>query len=257
MLLYLKIAKFSFNVFFTYPIELIANFLKRILSTIFVVVLWIIAYNSGAQVDIKMLIPYYFIASGVAEITMSQYGQFGRNLGKLIKSGNISNILIKPVNSILFIFSSAIGESGTRLIFGILMVIIGMLIDSSMTLSKVILFIVFLILSISVSFAFNMFEGIIFFYVPEAGGFRSTINHLKNILGGLMVPLYVFPVAIKNIIEFLPFASMVYYPAHVQNINSDEIIKFILVGIFWSVVLNFIAIKWWNKALKNYDAVGI
>ncbi len=227
------------------------------MATLFIILLWVAIDQSGGTVDLKTIIPYYFIASGVAEITMSYFGLFGRSLGGLIKYGTISNILIKPINPLLFIYAQSLGENGTRIILGFAMVFIGFALDSKLTVEKFIIFILFLILGIIVSFAFNVYEGIIYFFIPEAGGFRSTINHIKNILGGWMVPLYVFPNGARQIIELLPFATGVYYPSHSLNMDMNQAGVFFISGIFWCVILNFLAYKMWNRSLRRYDAVGM
>lgn len=80
-----------------------------------------------------------------------------------------------------------------------------------------------------------------------------------RILTGTMVPLYMFPSPLREILRFSPFPSMVYLPANSLSFtqNTGEIITDLAIGIFWGITLNLAAFSFWHYSMKKYEAVGI
>ena len=81
MTVYFDIIRFSFLRFFTYPYEIVASVLKRVVEIAFLALFWsIYIKSSGISVSISQIIAYFLIAMGVADLTMARWGALSSQL---------------------------------------------------------------------------------------------------------------------------------------------------------------------------------
>ena len=260
MTVYFDIIRFSFLRFFAYPFEIFATTLKRVLEIAFLIIFWTIYIkSSGVQVSIAQITAYFLIAMGVADLTMARWGVLGSTIGNQVKSGGISNYIIKPTKLIPTLYATALGRNGMRLILAVINIIIGHWLMPPKSIFIIIVFLLFLFNAWAISFAYNILEGSLFLHFTDASGIRNSLQNFIRILTGTMVPLYMFPSPLKEILRFTPFPSMVYLAAN--SISSvlvpGEVIIDLCIGIFWAIFLNFIAFSFWSYSMKKYEAVGI
>lgn len=260
MAIYLDIIRFSFLRFFAYPREIIASILKRIIEILFLILFWsLIVKSSGGQIDISQIISYFFISMGIRDLVMSHWGPFGGELGREIKSGDINKYLIKPVSIIPTLYSLSFGRNGIRVILALLNLVIGIVIFPPKNLVSILLFVIFFISAWWISFAYNLFQGTLYFYLTDAGGVRNAINNFIRVFSGEMVPLFFFPFTLGQIVRFSPFPSMVYGPtiALSTSIIDKNVLLNIGITIFWAISLNIFVYLFWKRSIKNYEAIGI
>lgn len=110
-----------------------------------------------------------------------------------------------------------------------------------------------------IAFAYNLFEGTLFFHSADASGIRNSVAHVIGIFSGIMIPIYLFPDWLEKIVKLTPFPSMVFGPVNALNTKtlSTDIIFDLGVAIFWSIALNLLAYYFWQRSTKKYEAVGI
>jgi len=119
-------------------------------------------------------------------------------------------------------------------------------------------FLLSMILALGVIVAFSMLIYISVFYTLSASGMRFIIAVLADFLAGGTVPLPFFPAPIRAVVELLPFAAMQNMPLRIYsgNISGGDVVKGILLQIFWLVVLILIGKLAMNNALKKVVAQG-
>lgn len=261
MTVYFDIIRFSFLRFFSYPFEIIASVLKRVFEVIFLIMFWTIYIkSSGATVSITQITAYFLIALGVADLTMARWGALSSTIGNQIKSGQISNYIIKPTRLIPTIYAISLGRNGLRLLLAVINIVLGLYLMPPKTPLSFLIFILFLVNAWAISFAYNVLEGTLFLHFTDASGIRNSLQNFIRILTGTMVPLYMFPSPLKEILRFSPFPSMVYLPANALS-SSAPILSSLAtdlgIGLLWGIVLNFLAFSFWNYSMKKYEAVGI
>jgi ABC-2 type transport system permease protein len=260
MTIYLDIIRFNFLRFLAYPTEIWAAVIKRILSTGFLIIFWsIIARSSHNTISFVPLLSYFLISSAVNDALSAQSLQFGGYLGELIKGGRITTLLIRPLQIIPYLYSSSLGERSLGLILSSISFVIGILISPPANTFSVLLFIIFLALAAIISFAINLLVGIFYFYSPEARNFLYTFGHVIKVLSGAIVPLTFFPTHIRSIVLLSPFPGMVFTPVTALHISTLDaaIVQNLTINFIWATVLLIIALAWWKKAIRNYDAIGI
>ncbi len=110
---------------------------------------------------------------------------------------------------------------------------------------------------IAVGIAYNVMVATIYFFIGDASGIDNSINHIVRLFTGLMIPLYLFPQHIQEIIRYLPFPFMSYVPASVLTDFDHFDLGFVLVGIIWAGTLLILSLAFWKYAIKHYEAIGI
>ena len=260
MTVYFDIIRFSFLRFFAHPFEIIATTLKRVFEILFLIIFWTIYIkSSGAQISITQITAYFLIAMGVADLTMARWGALSSQIGNQVKSGGISNYIIKPTKLIPTLYAISLGRNGMRLILAAINILVGLWIMPPKSIFTLLVFALFFINAWAISLAYNILEGSLFLHFTDASGIRNSLQNFIRILTGTMVPLYMFPSPLKEILRFTPFPSMVYLAAN--SISSilipREVFIDLCIGVFWAITLNFIAHSFWNYSMKKYEAVGI
>lgn len=260
MSIYFDIIRFSFLRFFAYPYEILASVFKRAVEILFLILFWsLIVKGSDGQINISQIISYFFISMGIRDLVMSHWGPFGGEIGDQIKKGSISNYLIKPVSIIPTLYSISFGRNGMRVLLAIVNLIIGLIIFPPKSLISIGLFIIFFVTAWSIAFAYNLFQGTLFFHLTDASDVRHVLNNFVRVFSGEMIPLYLFPLAIGQFVRFTPFPSMVYGPTIALSTNfiNQEVVINLGISIFWAIFLNIIVYIFWKKSIKNYEAIGI
>lgn len=259
-MLYFNIIQFSFLRLLAYPIDILVKFVRQIIGIVFLIYFWTLFSQSGNfQYDLRYFASYFLIATGISILIMNQWGEFEGYIGRSVKTGFMSNYLLRPYNTLKYLHAMAIGAKGVDMFFGVLYISVGILIQPKLDLLTMFIFLIFFVLAYAISFAINIITGTIYFHVPIGNGILNAINHTKWILSGLLVPIILFPEPFKTIVFASPFPWLVFGPINVlkNNPSAEEIMFGLLVALFWSILLNLVAIKFWNFSTKKYEAVGI
>jgi ABC-2 type transport system permease protein len=259
-MIYWDIVRFSFLRFFSFPLEMFSQIIKRVIELLFLILFWSLVIKSGGiNVTLPQIVSYLLIATGVADLAMSRWGQFSSFVGNQIKTGQLSNYLLRPQSLVPNLYAVSLGRSGLKMMLAVVNIIVGLFIFPPHSYISYLLFFAFMINALVISFGYNILESTLFFYFTEANGIRNTVQHVMRIVSGGMIPLYLFPSTFRNIINLTPFPSMVYGPtiALSTSVVNQEVIRSFIVGIFWSVIFNILAYFVWQRSIKHYEAIGI
>jgi ABC-2 type transport system permease protein len=231
MLLYISIAKFAFLKYFMYPLEIIVYIFRYALRIGFIVLFWNILAQ-GNNLDSKALLSYFLLSTAISDIIMSDNTNLGRSIRKAVQRGEINNILIRPVKVIQYYYAETIGNMGTRLLIALITLIIGLILSPPQTVTSLVF--------------------------TEVSGIKNAMHHVTRVLSGQMIPLSFFPEFTRNILLLTPFPIMIFGPINALSIIEIDINVFIRIalGFFWCILLNYLVILFWKKAIRSYDAAG-
>src|SRR5687768_6957952 len=111
--------------FRAFPLELFASLSARLIEATLYITFWLLVgtLSSNQNIDPVDVISYYLIISGLTPFFYSGFG-IGSQTIKLIKSGELNQTLIRPVNPIFFPWALRTGRNLVNLIFGLVQVII-------------------------------------------------------------------------------------------------------------------------------------
>ena len=260
MQLYARVAWFSFSSFITYPFELLASLLKPFVGLGLQLVFWaIVVASAPGTISYRSLVAYFLIGTGITTLVLANDFKFGSFLARAIKFGTINSKLIKPVSVPQYVLAECLGQMGVRWLVAAGFVISGMLIQPPRDVVSLGIGLLLLVEAACVSYGLNLAIGTVAFYTTEASGIKNVVTHISGVFSGLIVPLALFPPLLRGIALWLPFAALTYAPASVLSHSSfaTDPLMSLLRGGLWSVVLVVGARWWWQRSLRNYEAVGL
>lgn len=185
-----------------------------------------------------------------------------RLIGDEIKEGSLSMYLTRPVSYLRYWFSLFLADRFFEfLVRSSLILAFLVLVPTLFTFpsaGKLIVFFAFLPLALFLNFVFNLLLALLAFWVTDVRLFSTFVDLLVGFLAGSLVPLEMFPAAVRNISYFLPFQYTLYFPIKIYqgSLGPSQIATGVFVSLLWIgfllVVLNYL----WNKGLKRYEATG-
>ena len=261
MRFYLDIIKFNFLQELAYPVEILARIIRRLVGIGFLVLFWFaISRTNNNLFNFRQILSYFLIAEGVEDLTFTSAGGWEKDIRKIIRTGLLSNYLIKPINILRFWFTAYVGQRTTITVWGLITLFIGVYICPPQNFIAIPLFLISLLFTIATGAGLNLIVGILTFYSPySSGGISNVVLHITNILSGHLIPLTYFPNLIKKIAFFSPFPVLTFFPVSILQQGGFDKDTFIKLGLSlcWAVILLTLGNISWRRALKNYDGVGI
>lgn len=253
MNIYLEVIRFNFLKFLTYPTEIASTIFRRVMEVGFLILFWQIALNKPSS-EIRPLIAYFLIAQSVSLLVMARRTEFGTQMRKLIKYGNLNYYLTRPMKIIPYIYASTVGNQGLSIGLSILLIIIGIIIDPPQKMANILAFLAMIPLAAMIAIAFNLVEAIVAFYIVDSSPISAAVRRIIEVFSGAIAPLSYFPNSVRAILEKSPFPSMVFGP--VNSLYEGGNWQVFLTSIGWAVGLNLVIYWWWRRAVKNYEGIG-
>lgn len=260
MRLYIEIFKFSLLEEFSYPIEIIAFTIRKLINLGFLILFWFVISSSNPDTfTFQHIVAYFLVSEAIQDLTFTTRGRFGREIQKIIKSGSLSNYLVKPVHLLRFLYASFIGGRTSVTTYALLTLLLGIYLYPPKEPINLLLFPISLVLTAVTGVGINVFLGTLGFYSPEAGSIKNVYEHVSKILSGSLIPLSYFPLFVRNIGTFTPFPVLSYFPTTILQEGGLNNETFLGLGLsaFWAIFLLITSNLVWKKALRNYDGIGI
>lgn len=256
----MDIIKFNLLEEFAYPLEILAFIIRKLINLGFLLLFWFVISSTNSDIfTFKQIVSYFLISEAVQDLTFTTGGRFGRDIQKKIKGGLLSNYLVKPIDTLRFLYASFVGGRTSVAMYALVTLVIGIYIFPPMDPISLLLFPISLVLTTLTGAGINIFIGIIGFYSPEAGSIKNVYVHISKIMSGALIPLTYFPVLIRNVASFTPFPVLAYFPVSILQeggLNYDTYIK-LGMSAFWAIFLLITSNICWKKAIRNYDGIGI
>lgn len=196
----------------------------------------------------------------VAEVMMLSATSLLRQVESDVKSGQIAYLLVRPVDYVLYQASYYLGETMVNVAMNaavggaIAAVLAG---PPPATLSSALQAVVLLLLAIATQFSFLMAIGLLAFFVEECRPFYWIYSKLVFTLGGLFLPMDIYPRAFRLLAEALPFKSVTYGPARAFVGGSPGLFaNLVLTGAAWVIVLAFVLAWEYREGVKRVNANG-
>jgi ABC-type uncharacterized transport system permease subunit len=103
----------------------------------------------------------------------------------------------------------------------------------------------FIITGTIISLNFNILIGCLSFYSPNADGMRNAINHILRIVSGSLIPIFLLPLLLKNIILLTPFPAIAFLPVYILQtaLPFNTVLYYFSITVFWSIFLTIITNK--------------
>lgn len=138
-----------------------------------------------------------------------------RIISEQVKNGEVAYILSKPYNFVLYHFSFGLGDGLMRIVINILVGILvtWLLAGPPPSLLGWGMALITMIGAWILHFCMMALIGLAAFVVEETNSFELIYQKFVFVLGGMMLPLDLFPQWLQEIVRVLPFPYMMYTPA--------------------------------------------
>lgn len=203
--------------------------LEQVLSNVFLLIilyvftqLWKATLGDRDSIEgytLAQLMWYMLLAEG---IHLSQI-RVNLDIDREVRSGDIAYRLNKPVSYLLYYYAEFLGRGAVRL--AVILVTGGALVwwlvgPPPLIAAALPAVLLAVLISHTISFCINAGVGLLAFWTEDSSGPWLLIDRLRMILGGLLMPIEVFPDFIAQVARWLPFQYLIYGPARLSLIYS-------------------------------------
>lgn len=236
--------------------------LRQFLSSVMALTLWTVIYQ-GQDTTLgyqqSEMITYIFMVSVLQSMVLATMLQ---GLAQRVYSGEISNILLKPINIFGYFFSQEIADKAKNLLFILIETVILYLIFrpelSFPSPLYALTFAIFTLGAIILHFFIQLIFGSLGFWSPETWGPRFLFFMFLQFTAGKLFPLDILPQIIQRVVYLTPFPylSFVQIQVYLERVPINELWQHGLVLLIWLVVTGVVARWIWQQGMKDYAAAG-
>lgn len=216
--------------------------------------------NQIANLNVSALVTYFVIVLIISRLT-SLY--FDEDFQDEIRDGTFSRFLLKPIR---FPFSFIPMNIGNKL-FNTAFILFPVVIITSIVfrnqlmfpnLPRLLLFCISLVIAYGLQYTMAVVVASSAFFWEQSRAVLHAKWMLDNFAGGYMLPISFYPIAFRTIINYLPFQYIYFIPASIfiGGENMTWIIRRLLLGLLWLIVLLFVSHCLWKRGIKKYSSVG-
>jgi len=244
---YYEIGKTNFQNSLVYYAEF---FFKAVFIMIILFIftnLWKTVYGEANLIEgytIGMMIWYLLMTESIVSTSSGTFNEINEE----VQSGEIVYRMNKPYSYVGYHYAKALSK---RIIGMSIMFIIGSIIVYLMVGGiKVIpwttpLILITVLLAITIDFLIIMPLALLAFWLEDTTGFRWVYEKLVFTIGGMLVPLEIFPQWLAKISSILPFSYIAYHPAKLfvkftmkgfLEVAGIQILYVIVLGTITAVV---------------------
>ena len=179
-----------------------------------------------------------------------------------IRKGELSPLLLRPLNPIYHHFAENLADKGIRLAVLLPPLLIFIVLVPSFreqfALWNTILFLLATAGAWVLVFLSSYAIGLLSFWTSQSSSIGDLWYGLRMLLSGMIAPLSLFPPAIAAVTMFLPFRFMLSFPAEILlgKLTASELFGGFGLLVCWLLVFG-VAVAWlWRVGLRNYTASG-
>lgn len=258
---YLEISKITMSNSLVY----FWNFLSKNLFFVFIMFIYLMLWRNiygqkggsiGGLTINKMI--WYLVITELVNLSRTD---IHNQVNEDVKTGNIAYLLNKPYNYVLYCFSYFIGEIGIKLLTnGIVGLVIGLLYVGPLQGFNFV-YVPFMLLSLLVGCMIHFFIYIVLaltsFWFEENSAFFWIYSKLVFTLGGMLMPVDLFPKWLQAITKYLPFVYVTYIPAKLTvDFSFSRFLVQFPIQLLYLIFFFIIALAMYRKGARNLNVNG-
>jgi len=229
--------------------------------------LWLAVFEHTKSTEISgysfdQMITYYFFAIMISKVVTGH--ELGGTMAKEIYEGQYSRYIIYPINFLKFKYAQFIGAHFPMLIQCLLFAFFLPKILSISSLSHINIKILFM--GAFAIFISNLIHFLILYVIEAVAFWADNIWSLiimariiNGFLGGLILPLETFPFWAQNVLYYLPFKYLFYFPTKIflGKIDFSAFLQGSVISLIWCLILLALGNFMWKRGNYHYTGVGI
>ncbi len=258
---YLEVAVVTARSSLAYPVDLLARAGFMAVVIFVFVQLWTVTFGlsghaSVAGFDLPRMVWYLVLTE---TIIMSCPRTFSR-IDQEVKGGDLAYTLNRPYNYALFQFATYLGGALLALPINFAVgatIALALAGPPSIPAPAWPAVLVVMILAMSLNFVVELTIGLLAFWFEDTFAFFWIYQKTVFTLGGLFLPLDLFPSALRQVAANLPFTSIAYRPARLAaDFDLPSFLSTVAMQVFWLIVLGAVATIIYRRGVRRIDLNG-
>lgn len=256
---YFEFVRIGFRESTAYRFNAVMSLVASILYLIMVYAIWT-AIDAGGQLAASLtgVLTYILLGQVVSNSVFIDVESF---MSERVREGTIVNELKRPVSLRLQVYSYLVGKSAFNIVTkGLPVLIIGFLFINiqAPSLMNALAFVVSLILSFNLVFAFSFLTSMLVFWTEIGWGIRAMRTNIQDVFSGVLFPLYLLPVGLVSFFDILPFKWMADGPIQIFTMEATgaEVIRIFGLQLFWIFIMSVLGELAWRKAKTKLTVQG-
>lgn len=244
-----------------YPLEVLgrAGFLAVILYIF--LRLWQTTYEqSGSDKLAGLSLPDMIWYLSITEAMWMSAPRLSQQIDQDVRSGNLSVLLLRPMAYPLYCLMSNLGERSTRFLFNLLISFsLALLLVGPVKLSAegAIMTGTAILAAFILDGLAHILIGLTAIYFQDTSGLTLIYTRLTMILGGMLIPIELFPDWLRSLVKFLPFPYMMYEPVKLfARPDWQEYLKVLGGQSLSAIVLTTLVAIVYRHALSKISTNG-
>lgn len=179
-----------------------------------------------------------------------------------IRQGTLSALLLRPIHPIVDHIGINLADKLFRIPLIVPVLAVAALLTPGqqydLSLPRVLLFGLTLALGWGIIFTSHFIIGTLSFWMTQATAFSQLWFGLRMLLSGVIAPLSLFPAAIAQVAQVLPFRFMLSFPVEVLTgqLSARAALNGLLLQVGWLTLFVIILVFVWRQGVRAFSAVG-
>jgi ABC-2 type transport system permease protein len=251
------VAAYGFNT--QYRTEFLLYMLSGV-TPLLMMFVWISISETGAigHRGTTWFAAYFLVAYGIRQFNPIW---LTRELDQEVRLGQLSAHLMRPVNPYWRLLAWHASDMAIRGPIVFLFVPVALWISggyAELSFENLPFFLLAVVAGILLHFHMEYLLGLTAFWTDQSLAFEGFYFMLFSLLGGLVVPVELFPQAVRDLILLTPFPYIFGFPAQIAlGVPGDAaLLRGLLIQGGWLVVLGGLGQLLWRRGLRRYGAAG-
>lgn len=256
---YLTIFKLTIKEYFVYRLNFILWRLRMFLSFIVTFFIWFTVFESRSAFggyQKSSLLSYLVFANLIASFVL---GTRTVDIAGDINSGQIINLLLRPMSFFKYYLTRDLADKLMNIFFALfeITLLIVLFKIPLVALKNPVLFFIFFINGVLISFYINMVISFLGFWTTETWAPRFIFMALIYFLSGSYFPLDLLPSTLYHLLLLTPFPYLFYLPVKTLIGNVDQLIYFqLFLSFLWVLIASKLSYKLWKLGNKSFSFWG-
>lgn len=245
----------------TYRLSSIFELVGKFIEFFAQILIWVALLGNGSRFDTNLtqMVTYLILTRMVTTLLNSTAGNV---ITRGVRDGSIGNEFVRPLNLKVYLFASDLGSN----VFKVLVIFLPLSIVAALMYGFVfppsllhgVCFAVSLLLGGFMMFHYSYLLGLVSFWLFRNPFYKWHFRNVEQIFSGQFFPLWLYPVWLSIITEYLPFRYFTYEPLaiYLGKTPVEEIPFVIGLQVLWAVTLYVAERIVWTKAQRKVIVQG-
>jgi ABC-2 type transport system permease protein len=177
-----------------------------------------------------------------------------------VRTGSLAIQLVRPLSYPLYRMATYLGERSVRFVttFGVGIVLAYLIVGPLSVSPQAVLYVVPAVsLAFVLDFIGNLLVGLGAFWMEDTSGLTLLYSRATMVLGGMLIPMQMFPEQIQPILLSLPFPYILYGPARLLvSPNAGDALNIVAHQLLWIAVGSAFLAFVYSRAMKRVFSNG-